>query len=63
MGSWGREDTVEGWQGSGGNQLAEWAVPHSYVIDKNQDGYLGNERSQSQARSHNPGSQHRKDKA
>ena len=28
----------------------EWMVPHSYVVDKNQEGYLGREQSQPLAR-------------
>ena len=37
--------------------VVEWAqvVPHSHVVDKNQEGYLGSE--QSQAREYNPGFQ------
>ena len=27
-------------------EAAEWAVPHFHVVDKNQEGYLGSERSQ-----------------
>ena len=44
MGSWDREDSVlvaVRWQ-----WLEEWAVPHSHVVDKSQEGYLGSEQSQ-----------------
>ena len=41
---------------------AEWVVPHSHVVNKNQEGHLGSEQSQSQARPHSPGFQHWEDK-
>ena len=44
---------------------AEWApaVPHSCVVVKNREGYLGSKRSEPQAGSHSPGFQHQKDKS
>ena len=41
----------------------EGAVPHSSVVDKNQEGYLGSELSQIQVTLHSPGFQYRKDKS
>ena len=46
-----------------GREVVERAVPHSCVVDKNQEGYLRSERSQPQARPHSPGFQHQKDKS
>ena len=40
----------------------EEAVPHSRVVDKNQEGHLGSERSQPPDRPHSPGFQHQEDK-
>ena len=56
--SWsqGGEDTV--WHG----ETAEWMVPHSHVVDKNWEGYLGSEPSQPQARLHSPSFQQWEDK-
>ena len=42
---------------------AEWVIPHSRVVDKNQERYFGREQSQLQARSHSPGFQHQEDKS
>ena len=42
---------------------AEKAVPHLCVVDKNQEGYLGSEQSQTQERLHSPGFQHQGNKA
>ena len=46
MGSQSREDMVrqQWWQ------LEEWEAPHSCVVDKNQERYLGSKQSQPQAR-------------
>ena len=44
-------------------KLAEQVVPHSHVVDKNQEGYLGSEGSQPQARPHSSGFQHQGDKS
>ena len=41
---------------------ADWMVPHSHMVDKNQEGYLGSEQSQPQARPHNPEFQCQEDK-
>ena len=41
----------------------EWAVPHSHVVDKNQQGHLSSKRSQPQARLHSPGFPHQEDKS
>ena len=38
-------------------------VPHSRVVNKNQDGYLGSEQSQSQGRLHSLGFQYRESKS
>ena len=43
--------------------VAERAVPHSHVVDKNQEGYLGSKSSQPQARAHSPRFQCWKDKS
>ena len=40
----------------------ERAVPHSCVVDKNQERYFGSKQSQPQARPHSPGFQHQEDK-
>ena len=53
---WGREVAVVV------VMAVECTVPHSPVVDKNQEGHLGNEQSQSQARLHSPGFQRQKDK-
>ena len=37
-----------------------WAFHHSYVVDKNQEGYLGSKRYQPQVRPHSQGSRARK---
>ena len=39
------------------------AVPHSHVVDKNQEGYLGSEGSQPENRPPSPGFQHQEDKS
>ena len=41
----------------------EWTVPHSRMVDKNWEGYLGSEPSQPQAKSHSPGFHHWEDKS
>ena len=43
--------------------VVEQEVPHSGVMGKNQEEYLESEQSQPQARPHNPGFQHQKDKS
>ena len=40
----------------------EQPVPHSCIVDKNWEGYLGSEGSQPQARPHSTGFQHQDDK-
>ena len=44
-------------------EQAQAVVHHSYIVDKNQEGYLGREQSQPQARPHSPGFQHQEDKS
>ena len=46
-----------------GDAMVEQVVPHSHVVDKNWEGYLGSEGSQHQDRPHSPGFQHQADKA
>ena len=43
--------------------VAEWAVPHSLVVNKNWERNLGSKRSQPQARLHSLGFQHQEDKS
>ena len=50
-------DTV--WQGA----EAEWVVPHSWVVDKHQEGHLGSEGSQPQGRPYSSGFQCQEDKS
>ena len=45
-----------------GNSSGRTVVPHSHEVYKNQEGYLGSQRSQPQARPHSPGFQHQKNK-
>ena len=48
-----------------GEAAAVWhapAAPQSHVVDKNQEGHLGSQQSQSQARPHSPGFQKQEDK-
>ena len=45
------------------DSASEWAVPHSHVIDKNQEGYLESGQSQPQARPHRLGFQCQEDKS
>ena len=65
MQKWSRE---VGWCGEAAVAV-KWMVPHSHVVDKNQEkyhgreGYYGSEQSQPQARLHSPGFQHQKDKS
>ena len=43
--------------------VVEWEAPHSRVVDKNWEGYLGSEGSLPQTRLHNPGFQCWEDKS
>ena len=47
----GEENTVWHREAAG----VEWVVPHSCVMDKNLEGYLGSKQSQLQAKPHIPG--------
>ena len=42
---------------------AEWTFPHPCVVNKNQEGYLGSQRSQPKSRLHSPVFQHWEDKS
>ena len=35
--------------------MAEQTIPHSHIVDKNREGYLGSKQFQHQARLHSPG--------
>ena len=47
----------------GGMWRCEWAVSHPHVVDKNQEGYLGSEGSQTQTRPPSLGFQLQEDKS
>ena len=59
MGKKGRDAEAgrEAWRCDVAQEVAvpEWMVPRSCVVDKNPDGYLGSEQSQTQARLYGPG--------
>ena len=42
---------------------ADWVVPHSCVVDKNQEGYLRSKQTQLQTRPLSPGFQHQQHKS
>ena len=44
-------------------EAAEQAVPHSHVVDKNQEGHLRSEGSHPQTRPHGPGFQRQEDES
>ena len=50
-------------RGGGGGGGSRWVVPHSHVVHKNLEGYLGSEQPQPQARLHSPGFQCQEDKS
>ena len=46
--AWRWEERHEDALWHGGEAAPEWAVPHSHVVDKNQEEYIGSKQSQPQ---------------